>query len=246
MSFSRDAGEMSDLERLLELQANDTAADQLHHRRATLPELEQLIGLTSREAAAKAAMIEPQAERDALARDQRRLEDEVATVEAKIVSVDHQLYGGSITSPKEAQGFQADLESVKRRQSTLEDEILALMEQIEPLDEALAATDASISAMDDERVSVRDALAAAEAAIDHELLANGEARQSLVDAVSPDLVAEYDRIRPTAGGVVVARLQGSTCLGCHLSLAPAEVDVLRRRPADEIVTCPDCGRMLVR
>lgn len=237
---------MSDLERLLDLQANDTTADQLHHRRATLPERTMLEELTTREAAAKAAAIEPQTERDALAREQKRLEDEVATIEAKIASVDRQLYGQGITSPKEAQALQADLESLKRRQSTLEDEVLVLMEQIEPLDENLAGAEVAIAAIAAERSTVTDALGDAEGAIDADLAVNAAARQALVDAVSSALVAEYDRIRPTAGGVVVARLQGSTCLGCHLTLAPGVVDALRRLPADEIVTCPDCGRMLVR
>ena len=36
---------MSDLERLLDLQANDTAADQLRHRRKVLPERETLVEL---------------------------------------------------------------------------------------------------------------------------------------------------------------------------------------------------------
>jgi predicted nucleic acid-binding Zn-ribbon protein len=35
-------------------------------------------------------------------------------------------------------------------------------------------------------------------------------------------------------------------LGCHISLAAAEVDQLRRQPADAIVHCPDCGCLLVR
>lgn len=237
---------MSDLERLLDLQANDTMADQLHHRRAALPERAMLDQLAAREATAAAAMIEPRAERDGLAREQRRLEDEIATVEVKIASVDRQLYGQGITSPKEAQALQADVESLKRRQTTLEDEVLALMERIEPLDEGLSVSDAEIASIGAERSTVAAALLEAEVAIDAELAATAAVRGALVEAVSPDLVAEYDRIRPTAGGIVVARLQGSTCLGCHLNLAPAEVDVLRRRPADEIVTCPDCGRMLVR
>jgi predicted nucleic acid-binding Zn-ribbon protein len=237
---------MSDLERLLDLQAHDTTADQLHHRRVTLPERAMLEELALREAAAAEAAVAPQTERDTLAREQKRLEDEVATIEAKIASVDRQLYGQGITSPKEAQALQADLESLRRRQSTLEDEVLVLMEQIEPLDEDLAHTGITIAAIVAERDTVTDALGDAEAVIDTDLAVNAAARQALVDAVSPDLVAEYDRIRPTAGGVVVARLQGSTCLGCHLTLAAGVVDALRRLPADEIVTCPDCGRMLVR
>jgi hypothetical protein len=60
------------------------------------------------------------------------------------------------------------------------------------------------------------------------------------------MLAEYDRLRPAFDGVAVARLLGATCTGCNLSLAAAELDRARRAPADEVVLCPDCGRILVR
>ncbi|MSW56328.1 MAG: hypothetical protein F2835_06115, partial [Actinobacteria bacterium] len=55
-----------------------------------------------------------------------------------------------------------------------------------------------------------------------------------------------ERIRGGEGGIGVARLQGATCMGCHISLAAAEVDVMKRMPAEELAYCPDCGRLLVR
>ena len=237
---------MTDLERLLDLQANDTAADQLRHRRKALPERAALVELDRKEAALRAEVAEPQAERDGLAREQKRLEDEIAMVEGKAAHVEKQLYDGSMTSPKEAQALQADLESLKRRQGSLEDEVIELMERIEPLDEQLAASLVSFAAIDAERDALKSSLAAAEAVVDEELEQTTAARQALVDAVPATLIAEYERIRGGEGGIGVARLQGSTCLGCHISLAAAEVDVMKRLPADELAYCPDCGRLLVR
>ena len=237
---------MTDLERLLDLQANDTAADQLRHRRKALPERAALVELDRKEAALRAEVAQPQAERDGLAREQKRLEDEIAMVEGKAAHVEKQLYDGSMTSPKEAQALQADLESLKRRQGALEDEVIELMERIEPLDEQLAASLVSFAAIDAERDALKSSLAAAEAVVDEELEQTTAARQTLVDAVPATLIAEYERIRGGEGGIGVARLQGSTCLGCHISLAAAEVDVMKRLPADELAYCPDCGRLLVR
>ena len=93
---------------------------------------------------------------------------------------------------------------------------------------------------------LQESLADAERSIDAEIDQVVASRQPLVDAVSATLITEYERIRGGAGGVGVARLQGATCLGCHISLAAAEVDVLKRLPADEPAHCPDCGRLLVR
>ena len=237
---------MSDLDHLLDLQANDTTTDQLRHRRATLPERARLTELDERRATLEAEVVEPRVRREQLGREQKRLEDEVATVEDKAAGVDRQLYGGAVTAPKEAQALQADLESLKRRQSQLEDQILELMEQLEPLDESLERSDAALVALEGERAEVEAALAAGEAEIDAELATITGARDALAASVPDTLLAEYDRLRSQLGGVAVARLEGPTCQGCHLTLAAAEVDQIRRLPADAVVHCPDCGRLLVR
>ena len=164
-----EAGAVSDLDHLLDLQANDTHADQLRHRRETLPERAQLVELAQRRAAIEASVIEPRTTRDDLAREQKRIEDEIATVEDKVTHVDQQLYGGGVTSPKEAQALQADLESLKRRQSQLEDQVLELMEQIEPLDVELADSEAELAAVTTETAEAEAALAAGEAEVDAEL-----------------------------------------------------------------------------
>jgi predicted nucleic acid-binding Zn-ribbon protein len=237
---------MSDLDRVLDLQNSDTTTDQLRHRRDNLPERAELKALDAREAAIRESVLEPRAARDSLGRDQKRLEDEVAVIEQKVAVVNHQLYEEGLTSPKEAQALQADLESLKRRQGVLEDEVLELMERIEPLDASLADSVADIAAVAGDRERTKAALVAAEAAVDAELASIAEARVQLAASVSPEMLKSYEELRPQYGGIAVARLAGSTCQGCFLSLAAAEVDELRRRPADELVHCPDCGRILVR
>jgi hypothetical protein len=237
---------MSDLEHLLELQANVTAADQLRHRRVNLPERAEISRLESVITQRRESLTEPTAQRMALSREQKRLEDEIATIATKITSVDSQLYGSSMTSPKEAQALQADLESLKRRQSTLEDEALEIMEQLEPLDAQLEAEQAGIAQIEAEIELVRATLVEHEIEVDTEAVEVAAARGALAEGVPSDLLAEYERLRPLHGGVAVARLSGSTCLGCHISLAAAEVDQLRRQPADAVVHCPDCGCLLVR
>ena len=237
---------MTDLDRVLDLQTSDTTTDQLRHRRETLAEHAELKAIDVREAEIVASVVEPRAERDSLGREQKRLEDEIAGIEQKVAVVLHQLYEEGLTSPKEAQALQADLESLKRRQAVLEDEVLELMEKIEPLDAALAGSVADLETVRGDRERIKTALVAAQAAVDAELAAVAESRIQLAAAVSPEMLKSYEELRPQYGGIAIARLVGATCQGCFLSLAAAEVDELRRRPADELVHCPDCGRILVR
>lgn len=236
---------MTDLERLLELQANDTETDRARHRRATLPELAAIAELDRQEAEIRGDIADPASERAELARQQKRLEDEIAALEDKIARVDHQLYQEGLTSPKEAQALQADLDSLQRHQRALEDEVLELMERLEPLDARIAEADGLLATIASERDAQRASLATEQAAIDGELAALVAARDSLAQPIPPSLLDEYERIRTSADGVGVARLTGTTCTGCHLSLAAAEVDAIRRAPAETFHHCPDCGRLLV-
>jgi predicted nucleic acid-binding Zn-ribbon protein len=46
--------------------------------------------------------------------------------------------------------------------------------------------------------------------------------------------------------VGAARVVGSSCGGCHLTLPATELDRIRRAEPDALVTCDQCGRILVR
>ncbi len=231
---------------LLEVQACDTTADQLAHRRATLPTRATLAALT-----ASSATLDEQLEAlepgiHALERSQKRLEDGVATTEDKAAATERQLYSGTVTAPRELQAMQDELASLRRRIGKLEDELLEVMEQREPLDADLARLRAEQEDVSARAAAVSSELAADEAAIDGELGEVRTQRRSLGDEVPAELLARYEKIRARSGGVGIARLDGNRCTGCHLVLPNREVDELRRAPADEIVLHDECGRILVR
>jgi predicted nucleic acid-binding Zn-ribbon protein len=237
---------MTVLEQLLTVQEHDTHLDQLHHRRETLPERAALAEQRRALAALDAETIGVQEQRDSVGRDQKRVEDEVASVEAKAAEVDKKLYSGTITSPRELQGFQDDLESLRRRQRQLEDEVLAFMEQIEPLDDDLAARATRRAEMVAEEHSRSTALTDAEAAVDAEIDEATTARASDAESIPADVLDRYDRLRKQHDGVAIARLLGNQCGGCHLTLSAVEVDRIKHESPDALIYCEECGRLLVR
>jgi len=63
----------------------------------------------------------------------------------------------------------------------------------------------------------------------------------------PDpLVALYDKVRAGHGGVGAAALVRRQCQGCRLQLNAGDVAELAKAPADEVLRCPECDRILVR
>jgi predicted nucleic acid-binding Zn-ribbon protein len=236
---------MASLEQLLVLQEHDTAADQLEHRRSTLPERTELEQLRREVGSIEAEQETTQADRDEVARAQKRLEDEVATVEDRAATVHQTLYGGTVTSPRELQALQDDEAALKRHQSAIEDKVIEQMELAVPLDERLSALDDRHGELGRQIDDVAAKLASAEVAIDDELAAIRAARDGVAASVAPDLLERYETLRHDLGGIAVARLVGTNCGGCHLTLSAVELDRIRHEPGDAIVLCEECGRLLV-
>ncbi len=245
MTSSDNPPAASPFEALLAVQAHDTRLDQISH---------QLAGLPARQARDQAAAalraIDDEveaatAERSDLARQQKRLEDEIETIGAKRAHEEAALYGGSVTNARALQDLQEEIDSLQRRISGLEDQELEIMEQIEPVDARLG----DLSRRRAEAADVLDAaemeLTAAEAELAVARDAEQAARDALVPEVDPTLLAEYQSLRAGRGGVGVARLVGSQCGGCHLGLSAMEVARIRKLGPGEITHCEECGRLLV-
>jgi len=231
---------------LLEVQAADITTDQLGHRRATLP---SKAALADEEAAMTAidADLEPRERRSAdLRRSQRRLEDEIATVETKAAAEDATLYSGTVRSPRELQALQQEVASLRKRARALEDDLLEILEESETLDAELARLHDRRAGHATAAEGLRVEVVEDEAGVAEELSATAARREEAAGHVPGDLLATYATLRRRLDGVAVARLEGNRCGGCHLTLPATEVDAVRRAPPGEVVRHEECGRILVR
>ena len=236
---------LEELERLLEVQEQDTAIDRLRHRRATLPERAELERATVRLQEYEQQRAALQAQRDVVFADEKRLDDEARGVAAHAEDVDKRLYSGTVTSPRELQAMQSDVEMLRRRLSEIEDEELAVMEQREDLDGELATLQASIDALEREAQGFREVIASAEAEIDAELASVSAVRAGLAEPLPPALVADYEKRRAQNKGAGAARLVGTTCQACHLTIPSTEAERIRRAAGNEVAYCDNCSAILV-
>jgi len=231
---------------LLRVQEHDSAAARLRHRRQTLPELAQLSTTEDELARVEATMTEVNAASAEAARTQRHLEGELALVESKVSELDAKLYSGVVTVPRELQAMQTEGQALRERRATLEDEVLEAMSTGETLADQVADLERRHAELDAEGARLRVAVAEAQADVDRELAAELEARVEAATLIPPDVDALYEQLRARLDGVAAAPLVNGRCGGCHLALPSTEVARLRTEPAETLVRCEQCERILVR
>ena len=231
---------------LLAVQDHDTTEAQLRHRMTTLPEREELRVKEVAIAEVDGRLEEVDNRRGDFERSQKRVEDELATIEAKIDEVDRRLYSGTITAPRELQALQDDLAGLKRRRSMLEDQDLEIMEAVEPVDAELSSLREQRAALDREADVLRAAVADGEKELETRLADVLAHRAEAAAQVPPDLLEHYDSLRGRLRGPAAAPLVGSSCGGCHLTLSATEIDRIKKQPADALIHCEECGCILIR
>jgi predicted nucleic acid-binding Zn-ribbon protein len=231
--------------RLLDLQAADTALAQLGHRRRNLPELAALADRKERGGALANDIVDAETRIGDVADEQRRLENEVDAVRARAARDEQRLLAGGLPA-KELGGLQHEVATLARRQSSLEDDLLEVMEQREEADAALAELTAQRTVLDGESAELEVARDAAFAEIDAATSTRTSERAGIAGELPDDLLKLYERAREHGGGVGAAMLRQRRCEGCRIELSGSELSAVRMAAPDEVVRCDNCRRILVR
>lgn len=239
---------MSGLEALLKVQEFDLEADRLRARRKDLEESREIEQCKAAMAELDVAHAATQGRREQLAKAERALGAEVEGVASKAKAADTKLYSGTVKVAKELVTLEEELQSLRARQSELEDLEMQQLEAIDEVESELADLDARRGEQGARLAKLEDALRVAEDAIDGELARIETPRGEAAGTLPGPVTEEYDRLRenPRLGGRVAARLRKGICEGCRVKL-PINEDVrIRAETPEAVVCCVGCRRLLVR
>lgn len=229
---------------LLKLAEVDAELSRLAHRGTHLPEQQ----------AYEQAVAEQRAAADrvgALAVALEDVEAEVSKMESEVDAVrrredrDRGLLDSGTVNPKQLEELQHELGTLERRQASLEDVLLEVMERREQIAADHAGQQAAAEALSrDVEVACR---ARDEAAADIEQARAGQdvRRGELVAELDADLVALYDGQR-RSGGIGAGLLQAGRCGACRIELDRGEIGRISAAADDEVLRCPECRAILVR
>jgi len=228
------------------VQELDARLDLLAHRRRTLPDQAEVQRLTALTDQLYDDLVNAETECGDLDRDQRKAEADVEQVRSRARRNRERMDAGSVGSAKELQGLQHELESLARRQSELEDIELEIMERLESAQSRRLEIAAAREALVDELAEVTARRDEAYAETDTQVTALEAERTAVAETIPADLSALYEKLRAHNGGVGAAPLRHRRCEGCRLELNPQELGRIRGAPADEVLCCEECRRILVR
>jgi hypothetical protein len=232
--------------RLLDLQALDSSLDRLAHRRKTLPELAQIEEAEARLNRLSGDIVLIETEDSDLGREQSKLEGDIDQVRARMQRDQQRLDAGQVGSPRELENLQHEIESLRKRQSDLEDDELEIMEKREVVQARLAelrTEQEQVAATLAEAEQRRDA---AFAEIGAETEKTQAQRAETATGLPADLVSLYEKVRTSSAGVGAAALHQGRCEGCHLQLNTTDINRIREADEDEVLRCEECRRILVR
>ena len=232
--------------KLLDVQALDSRADQLRHQRANLPEIAEIATLTASRAELVDKVRDQQIVADDLTKAQKKADADVEQVKARRTRDRDRMDQGLISSPKDLERMQHELDSLDRRIITLEDEELEVMEQLEEAQQVLDELRQQVAAADERLESLVAARDQRTAEIDAELAGVTSERGPTVEEVPTELLTLYDRLRESKGGVGAAELRARQCGGCRLTLDNSEISQIGSAPSDLVIRCEECQRILVR
>ena len=237
---------MTSVDALFAVQDEDVLSGQLQHRFEQLPERARLVDARVNQTATAAENEELDLKRLDMLQRQHRIEGEVTAIETRLSELDGKLYGGAITTAREASTLQEEIEHLRRRQDDLESDVLELMEALEPVDERLAELAGLGIRQDGSIAEALSDLNSAEAAVTDELDQSAARRETAVAQLDVEVLGRYETNRAAFGSSTAVRFAGSDCKGCPLTMPAVEADRVRALPSGTLVDCSECGRLVVR
>lgn len=231
---------------LLDLQAVDTTLAQLDHKQQHLPEHATIADLETRMAALNDDRVRTETQVSDLERALAKAEGEVELVRTRRARNEERLNSGAITNPKDLQGLQHEIVALDRRIATLEDEELEVMESFETAQAQAEKTRTELADLTEQHRGVAEERDGQIADFDAQRGDLRAERAQLAGGVPDDLLTLYEKLRAQHGGLGAAALERRRCQGCHLELTGSDLRDVAAMPADAIVRCPECSRILVR
>ena len=221
---------------LLDLQDVDSQIDRLIDQRQNLPELGQY--RASHEETVRIA-----AESDATGERLRETElaidktsGELEITQQKAGAEEMRLYAGGLTA-RDADYLRREVELLKGKIGSMEEEVLELMEAREEIESDLTRSNAHLESASAHKAELEGGIREAWRVIDAELAVKEHRKTEILPLIDEDLIDLYEELRQSRDGRAVGALTGGVCGACNLMLSSAEENQAKRQDPPRCIHC---------
>jgi len=173
---------------------------------------------------------------------QKSQQQDVEVQRERSTRLDEQLYGGSITNPRDLESLQQEAANARGALEKMDGVLVELTLQAEESQskcDSLAKKHADISTTwDKRRAELEDELKRSNS----ESSEVASQRHEMAAILDPASVQQYENLRRTKGGLGVAKVERGLCQACRMSLPTQQRQKVRS--AHLTVLCSSCGRIL--
>jgi predicted nucleic acid-binding Zn-ribbon protein len=167
---------------------------------------------------------------------------EAESLRERSAQLEQQLYGGTITNPRELESLRLEASNVSQRLDRRDLGLLELSVQAEDLHKRIAILEKELADRQEAWQSRQGQL--------NEQLKKLSAEEEIIAAQRANLAAtldqkelqKYESLRKGKGGRAVAKVERGLCQACRMSLPTQQLQ--RVRSGRQTVLCSSCGRML--
>ncbi len=152
------------------------------------------------------------------------------------------MYSGKIQNPKELQDIQAEIASLTKHLSELDDSLLEKLVILETAENDASLQETKLKQAISKFETEKSMLMAEKGNLENSINNLSIKRTSIVDQINKDLLNTYELLRKQKNGLAVAHLLDNSCSACGASLTASQCQQVRS--SSQLFFCPTCGRIV--
>jgi predicted nucleic acid-binding Zn-ribbon protein len=226
------------LNKLVQLQEIDAEIYNLRLQKDSFPA--QIEEMNKSLEAKSGSMNNAEEEYKALQVSRNEKETEMASREERIKKLEGDLY--QVKTNKEYKAIEQEIESIKADVSLLEEEIIGLLDRIQESKNRHEEEKRLFEEEKQKTAKEQQNIKSDEAKVDSRLGELEGKRKEFTQGIDAGILAQYERILASRGGIALAKVDGERCGECNMTLRPQAIN--EAKIAKNPAFCENCSRIL--
>ena len=147
-----------------------------------------------------------------------------------------------IKNLKELQSLQHEIDLIKQSNAQLEEELIAVMEELETREASLKEKEEELKKLEEEWGKKQEEIETKLAGIEQGVAEASKVRKTLAEQLNGELIERYELIFSRRAGMAVVAVSEGICQGCYMNIPPQLTNEILKN--ERLNLCPSCHRIL--